>query len=66
MVGGAHIYIVDREGNNVHSFLLNSHHRLFTEAAMRTETPGIAGEDEVVKKAQEVVTTALEQQLKGG
>ena len=62
-IGGIQCYILDSEGKNVFSFLLNSHHRLFTEAGLKTDMVSTEGQTELLRKGTEVVIEALRQQL---
>jgi hypothetical protein len=58
-----HCYIVDGNGANAFSFLLNSHHRLFIDAKLSTNSVSERAHAKLVQKATDVAMTALEAQL---
>jgi len=62
-VGGIQCYLLDSKGNNVYSFLLNSHHKLFIDAQLKTGKGTEKSRDELVEKVSEVVIKALKCQL---
>ena len=62
-VFGIHCYVFDRQGNNVFSFLLNSHHRLFSDADLKAADASEASRARLVEKATRVGVTALIQQV---
>ena len=59
---GIHCYILDRQGNNVFSFLMNSHHKPFVEADLVAGDTSAAARAKLVQKATQVGVTALIQQ----
>jgi hypothetical protein len=59
---GIHCYILDRQVNNVFSFLMNSHHRPFVEADLVAGDTSAAARAQLVQKATQVGVTALIQQ----
>jgi hypothetical protein len=62
-VGGIHIYLLNAEGRNAFSFLLNSHHELFRNAGLWRQY-GYEGElEKLVEKCSQVVVEAFRQQL---
>jgi hypothetical protein len=61
---GIHCYILDRQGNNVFSFLMNSHHKSFVEADLVADDPSAAARAKLVQKATQVGVTALIQQAR--
>ena len=60
-VWGIHCFIYDRQGNNVFSFLLNSHHRLFSNAKLSAQDTSETARTELINKATEVGVDALVQ-----
>ena len=63
-IGGIHIYVLDSEGENAFSFLLNSHHEIFSEAKLRSADSKKQGQDTLAVKGTKVALLALEQQIK--
>jgi len=59
---GIHCYILDRQGNNVFSFLMNSHHKPFVEANLVAGDTSAAARAKLLQKATQVGVTALIQQ----
>ena len=62
-VGGIQCYVLDSSGSNAFSFLLNSHHKLFIDAQLKTNNVTTESRDELVKKSTEVVIKAFQRQL---
>ena len=62
-VFGVHIYILDRNGENAFSFLLNSHHRSFVDANMVVEDSSEAAHTRVIEKATQLGLAALRAQI---
>ena len=62
-VFGIHCYVFDRQGENVFSFLLNSHHKLFVDANLSAQDLSGTSRAEMVEKATEVGIIALMQQI---
>lgn len=62
-VFGIHCMVVNTEGQNVFSFLLNSHHRMFADAQMHGEGESGPVRDALVEQATRVGLAALVQQL---
>jgi hypothetical protein len=58
-VWGIHCYILDREGANAFSFLLNSHHKMFVDAALKTQD----GQEKLVAEAVRTALNALKRQV---
>jgi len=54
-------YILDSDGEDAFSFLLNSHHKLFTDA--RLETEAAKSRDELLGKGTDVIIKALQYQF---
>ncbi len=54
-------YILDSDGDDAFSFLLNSHHKLFTDA--RLETEAVESRDELIGKGADVIIKALQYQF---
>ncbi len=63
-VWGIHCYVLDREGANAFSFLLNSHHKMFVDATLKTKDRSAKGKDKLVAGAVRTVLKALKQQVK--
>ncbi|MGB5512352.1 MAG: hypothetical protein WBM87_11640 [Woeseiaceae bacterium] len=60
---GVHIYILDRNGENAFSFLMNSHHRSFVDANMVVKDSSEAAYTSVIEKATQLGLTALTAQI---
>lgn len=56
-------YILDKDGNNAFSFLLNSHHEIFASARLRTKDSTEAARTEMISNATGLVIAALQRQL---
>ena len=61
-VWGIHCYVLDREGTNAFSFLLNSHHKMFVDAALKTQDRSAKGKEKLVAEAVRTALNALKQQ----
>ncbi len=62
-VFGIEVYLVDRHGNHVLSFLLNEHHRMFADAKLFARNSSEDARNEMVAKATKVGLAAFEAQL---
>lgn len=62
-VWGIHCYVLDREGANAFSFLLNSHHKMFVDAALKTQDQSAQGKEKLVAGAVRTALNALKQQV---
>ena len=62
-VFGVHIYILDRDGENAFSFLMNSHHRSFVDANMVVKNSSEAAHTRVIEKATQLGLAALQAQI---
>lgn len=62
-IWGIHCYLFDQQGNNVFSFLLNSHHKLFVDAKMIASDASESSREELIEKATSVGVNALIQQV---
>ena len=62
-VGAIHRYVLDREGATAFSFLLNSQHPLFQDAALRTQDGSAKGQGELVAGAVRTILNAFKQQV---
>jgi hypothetical protein len=62
-VGGIQVYLLDGTGRDAHSFLLNAHHDLFSEAGLRATGPDAAAE--LRGRATDAVIEAFRAQLVG-
>jgi len=60
---GVHCYILDQQGQNAFSFLLNSHHQLFVDAKLVAKNSSEEARAEMMARATEVVLQALHAQL---
>lgn len=56
-------YILDSDGEDAFSFLLNSHQKLFTDAQQKIDEEGLESRDELVGKGSDVIIIALQHQL---
>ena len=61
---GIHVYILDRQGHNAFSFLLNSHHQIFAEAKLAADSSTEAARTRMIEEATRVGLAALLQQIK--
>lgn len=64
-VFGVHLFIVDREGRNAFSFLLNSHHKMFVEADLVAKGSSSAARRRMIAKATTLAVNALQAQIQG-
>jgi hypothetical protein len=62
-VGGVQCYLLDAKGHNAFSFLMNSHHCLFNEAGLKTETASDDARAALIDGATDIVIEALRRQL---
>ena len=62
-VFGIHCIVLDDDGQNVFSFLLNSHHQLFVDAAMHVEEGTAETRAALISKATAVGLEALAAQI---
>jgi len=62
-VFGIHIFILNNEGENVFSFLLNSHHELFVEAKLYTYNPNENDLEELKQRCLDVGLKAFKLML---
>ena len=62
-VFGVHVFILDRNGENAFSFLLNSHHRSFVDANMVVEDSSEAAHTHAIEKATQLGLAALSAQI---
>jgi len=63
MVFGIHCLLLDAAGENVFSFLLNSHHRMFVDADMVADDSSEQSRAELIRKATAVGMQALALQM---
>ncbi|MEE8343004.1 MAG: hypothetical protein V3R51_04305 [Gammaproteobacteria bacterium] len=61
-VFGIHCFVLDPRGTNVFSFLLNSHHKVFVDANLRTADMTAKGKEWLVIRSTMVVLTALQEE----
>ena len=62
-VFGIHCYVLDSQGENAFSFLLNSHHQLFSDAKLRADDASLASRELLIEKATRVGVSAFIQQV---
>jgi len=60
---GIQCYILDRKGENVFSFLLNSHHKPFVDAAIKMEDGSKESGKKLVTECTELALESLHQQV---
>lgn len=63
VIGGIQFYIVNDAGENAHSFLMNSHHRLFSDARLKARADDEREKRELIRRLGRVVVKALKEQL---
>lgn len=56
-------YVLDQSGENVFSFLLNSHHRIFSDARLTANGTSQTARNELIEKATRVGVVALTSQV---
>lgn len=62
-VFGVEVYILDRQGRNAFSYLLNSHHRLFAAAGLVASDSSEAARQRMVESATRAALVALQAQI---
>ncbi len=62
-VFGIECYIIDRQGRDVFSFLLNSHHEMFADAKLHSSGSSENAREDMLKAATEVAIAALKRQV---
>ena len=60
---GVHVFILDAEGRNAFSFLLNSHHQAFVDAKLVAKDSSEAARTRLMEQATQLGVTALEAQI---
>ena len=60
---GVHVFILDAEGRNAFSFLLNSHHQAFVDARLVAEDSSEAARTRLMERATQLAVAALEAQI---
>jgi hypothetical protein len=63
-VFGVEVYIVDAEGRNAFSFLLNSHHQMFAEAGLVAQGSSEAARERMIENATRLGLRALQDQIR--
>ncbi len=63
VVFGIHCYVLDQQGRNAFSFLLNSHHQIFVDATLFAENSSEAAREELIQRATEAAFVALQAQI---
>lgn len=63
-VFGIQCYVLDQQGRNAFSFLLNSHHRIFADANLVARNSTEATRNQMIEKATRVGLAALIQQIR--
>lgn len=61
-VFGVEFYLIDRDGQNVFSFLLNSHHQVFVDANLRAKDASEEAREAMLLDATRLAIAALERQ----
>ena len=64
-VFGVEVYIVDAQGRNAFSFLLNSHHQMFAEAQLKASGSSEAARQKLIGNATQLGLLALQAQIQG-
>ena len=62
-VFGIEVYIMDRQGRNAFSFLLNAHHELFADAKLVAKNSSEVSRDNMIENATRIGLAALTAQL---
>ena len=62
-VFGIHCYVLDQQGQNVFSFLLNSHHQIFVDAQLSADNSSEAAREQLTQRATQAGIVALEAQI---
>lgn len=62
-VFGIEVYLVDKQGEHVLSFLLNEHHEMFANAGLVARDTSEAARNEMIARATDVGLAALDRQL---
>ena len=63
VVFGIHCYVLDQQGQNVFSFLLNSHHQIFVDAQLFAENSSEAAREKLMQRATQAGIVALQAQI---
>ncbi len=63
VVWGIEIYVLDRDGHNAFSFLLNEHHEMFAKAKLAASGSSEKARTQMIDDATAVGLTALQQQI---
>lgn len=63
-VFGIEVYILNKQGRSVFSFLLNSHHQIFADAKLAAGNSSETARNEMIKRATQVGLTALQEQIR--
>lgn len=58
-----HYYVLDQQGQNAFSFLLNSHHQIFVDAQLFTENSSEAAREQLIQRATQAGIVALQAQI---
>jgi hypothetical protein len=61
---GIHVYILDQQGRNAFSFLLNAHHQLFDEASLAASDTSEVARERMLANATHTGLVALQAQIK--
>ena len=62
-VFGIHCYVLDQQGRNIFSFLLNSHHQIFVDAKLFEEDSSEAARERLMQRATQTAIVALQAQI---
>ena len=64
VIWGIEVYVLDRDGYNAFSFLLNEHHEIFTAAKLQARGSSEAARTKMIANATQVGLLALQQQIR--
>ena len=62
-VFGIEVYIIDPQGHSAFSFLLNSHHQMFSDAKLNAKSRSEDSRNEMIKNATQIGLQALNMQI---
>jgi hypothetical protein len=62
-VSGIYFFVLERGGNNAFSFLLNSHHKVFANAKLRTSDMTATGSERLAIKGTKIALAALKKEI---
>lgn len=65
-IGGIQCYVVDKNGKDAFSFLLNSHHTTFNNAKLITQDTSLKGRAQLVQASTDLALSALKSNIDSG